>query len=90
MSRGQIGSIPLESKLLKAVRMNETLLCTVELLRVKTGLKIIVNFIPKEGLNGTRSAKPSFAMTPTIELLSVVFTHDILLSVSYQMKAWLG
>ncbi len=47
MSRGQIGSIPLESKLLKAVRMNETLLCTVELLRVKTGLKSFVIFVPR-------------------------------------------
>ena len=50
----------------------------------------IVSVIPKEDLGGTSPAKPSFGMTPTIELYSVVFTGYILESVSYQKKAWLG
>ena len=40
----------------------------------KTDLKIFVVVIPKEGLVGTRPAKPSFGMTLTIELFFVVFT----------------
>ncbi len=37
----------------------------------KTVLKIFVGVIPKEGLSGTSSAKPSLAITSTIELYSV-------------------
>ena len=54
----------------------------------KTGLKILVIFLPKEGLAGTSLAKPSYVMTLTIELYSVVSRDYILKSVSYQKLNW--
>ena len=55
-------------------QLTSTALKTCELHHAKTGLKIIVVIIPKEGLGGTSPAKPSFEMTPIIKLYSVVFT----------------
>ena len=59
----------------------------MELGHTKTGLKIFVIVIPKEGLAGTNPFKLSFGMTPTTELYSVVLTDYILWSVSYQKTA---
>ncbi len=58
----------------------------------KIGCKIFVIVIPRAGMAGNSPAKPSFVMTATIELQSLVFTDYItfLQPVSYQKKAWLG
>ncbi len=45
----------------------------------KTGLKIFVVVMPKEGLAGICPTKPCFGMTLTVELYSFVFTDYILL-----------
>ena len=42
-------------------------------IKQKKGLKIFVAFISKEGLAGTNPAEPSFGMTPTIQLVYLVF-----------------
>ena len=48
----------------------------------KTGFMIFFSVIPKEGLIAINPAKPSFVMTLTQELYSVVFTDYYSLSVS--------
>ncbi len=45
-----------------------------DLHHIKTGLKIFVVVIPKEGMAGTSSAKTSFGLIPTIKLSSVFFS----------------
>ena len=44
----------------------------------------------KKKAASTSTDKPSFGMTPTIKLTSVVFKDDILQAVLYQKKAQLG
>ena len=41
------------------------MVCAYEICHTKTGLKIFIVVIPKEGLSGPGLAKPSFGMTPT-------------------------
>ena len=43
----------------------------------KTGHKTLVVVRPKEGIDGTSLTRPSFGITPTIELYSVAFTGYI-------------
>ena len=44
----------------------------------KTGLKIFVIVIAKEGLAGTSQAKSPFGLTPNTEWTSAIFTDYIL------------
>ena len=62
----------------KKTVLNVALRMTGEPHLAETGRKIFVVVIPKGGLTGTGPAKPSFGMTPTIELDPVLFTDYIL------------
>ncbi len=57
----------------------------------KTDLYPFVAFIPKQSMAGNSPVKPSFGIGMlTIDLYAVLLEDYILLSVSYQKKAWLG
>ncbi len=56
----------------------------------KTDPQVFVVVTSEEGFAGTSPSKPSFGMTPTIDMYWIVLTDYILELVSYQKKVWLG